>query len=163
MWAYCKPDNQTDTLTHHKPHWHKHQCPSLRLPVIKQGYNSHFSPTNKTNRKWRRQSQSDNLCPVIMLYEGLVGICSLKHSQQWPLLGFREILILRHNDSYPPVLTIHVWRGIVLTQQVSFEPQELYHYPTTDILQRIWMSLHDRQSVLSACLNSIRLFRLELL
>lgn len=33
-WARRKPDNHIDTLTHHKPHWHRHRCPGWRMSVI---------------------------------------------------------------------------------------------------------------------------------
>lgn len=29
-----KPDNHIDTLTHHKPHWHRHRRPGWRMSVI---------------------------------------------------------------------------------------------------------------------------------
>lgn len=89
MWAFCKLDNHTDPLTHHRPHWHRHQCPSWRLPEIKQDGNSHCSPTNETNRKWSLQPQSDNISISALLLCFTRGWATHAHtqtcSQQRPL------------------------------------------------------------------------------
>lgn len=77
----CKPDNNTDPLTHHRPQWHRHQCRSWSL----QWLSKTVTPTaHQQEMKTAASACQSTSLPCHYTSWG-VGPHMLDTNTQWPL------------------------------------------------------------------------------
>ena len=148
------------TITHHRPHWHRHQCPGSRLPVIKQDRKLPLLSNQQSRQEMKKAAsvwQSASLPCNYALWG--VGPHMLKHKHTVTIAWDREdsgkLWFIAGNR----MIHVHLSLGILFFYGTSHlsssysRPPELHHglslAPNINLLWRKLMSSqHNSQSVL---------------